>query len=325
MKLGAGDQCDDVRCQHRVNPVASGQKAVAQSRALWGVGREWGLHMPAVFTVAFALIISLVRPELSSIPQPSVVPALLLSPFAVQMSVIHVVHGSDCSYSTTLQSAATNGADDQITGVGPPGLFRPSQQQITSLASQSAITTPVAAAQGDITASIAPAAERVVVTTQDRAAMKVADSMTPRETAMFAALNDQRAVGGLTALQFDQALLPIARARSSDMANRNYFSHTTPEGGTVQDLVSAAGLRYTCVNEILARTNYPDSECIGVVVKAFMNSPAHRAHVLHSAYSGAAIGEACSSSGTKYFTVVLASGGEGTRHDARPCNEGATR
>ena len=133
-----------------------------------------------------------------------------------------------------------------------------------------------------------------------------APAMTEREAGMLQAINGQRVAAGLAQLAFDPTLLPLAKARSDDMATRNYFSHTTPEGRTLQDMAAAAHLPYKWTSEILARNNYPDDQSVAIAVNAFMQSEAHRAHILYPAYRRAAVAEARTASGMKYFTVILA-------------------
>lgn len=275
--------------------------------------------MRVALTAVLAMIISLVASGPMAVSQAD--PVLALSPSALALqaspqslngivmasgaSVNYVVRGGDCLYTIAQRFGTTVGAIVQANGLLTPDLIYPGQQLLIPLAGQSTEGSPEAAAEADVAASAPPASEPVVANAPAPAA--VANPMTARETIMFDALNEHRVAAGLPALRFDPALLPIARARSDDMATRNYFSHTTPEGGTVQDLVYAAGLSYTWVNEILARNNYPDDQTLGVAVNAFMNSSAHRAHVLHPVYYRAAVGEARSATGMKYYTVMLAS------------------
>lgn len=277
--------------------------------------------MRVALAAVLAMIFSLVGSGPLALSQADSVAALSPSVLALQLqsspqslsvagmvsgaSATYVVRGGDCLYSIAQQFGTTVAAIVQANGLVTPDLIYPGQRLIIPLASQSREAAAEAPVEADVAASAAPASEPAAPSAPSPAA--VANPMTPRETAMFDALNERRVAAGLPALRFDPALLPIARARSGDMATRNYFSHTTPEGGTVQDLVYAAGLSYTWVNEILARNNYPEDQTLGVAVNAFMNSPAHRAHVLHPVYYRAAVGEARSTTGMKYYTVMLAS------------------
>ncbi|WP_254524707.1 CAP domain-containing protein [Natrinema caseinilyticum] len=50
------------------------------------------------------------------------------------------------------------------------------------------------------------------------------------EDFVHAEVNDRRARHGLEPLEWDGTVASVARAHSSDMARRDYFSHTNPEG-----------------------------------------------------------------------------------------------
>lgn len=52
-------------------------------------------------------------------------------------------------------------------------------------------------------------------------------------------INRERSERGLSNLSFDNQLRKIARSHSTDMAERGYFSHTSPEGETMQDRYEA--------------------------------------------------------------------------------------
>ena len=55
------------------------------------------------------------------------------------------------------------------------------------------------------------------------------------EAAVFAMTNDIRRRNGLPILLEDGICRDAARGHSADMLNRNYFSHTDPEGRTLKE------------------------------------------------------------------------------------------
>lgn len=114
-----------------------------------------------------------------------------------------------------------------------------------------------------------------------------------------------RADAGIAAPPLDPALVVLARERSADMANRGYFSHTTPEGTNVFALLNAAGIPWAFAGEILARNNYADGQTAGVAGTAYLNSPPHRAVVLDPQYTAMGIGHAVDRNGMHYFTVIF--------------------
>lgn len=261
--------------------------------------------------VVLTALVALVGAGLPVADQPTAAWASPLSGPGSQQTAAYVVQPGDCLYliaqrfGTTVRAivAANNIADANLIYVG---------QRLAIPTTGGAGPQPLSSAgapQGD-ESSVAGAALGASVTVAGEAAASKETpvaSMTEMETALFQAVNAQRIAAGLPALSFEPALVDIARARSSDMATRSYFSHTTPEGGTVQDLIAAVGQRYALANEILARTNYPDDQAVSVSINAFMNSSAHRQHILLSTYARGAVGEARTPEGMKYFTVMLAS------------------
>ncbi len=126
------------------------------------------------------------------------------------------------------------------------------------------------------------------------------------EQQMFSAHNVERASNGLAALQVDGTLTQLARQRAQDMANKNYFAHTSPTGQTAFSLLNASGYVYTLAGENLARNNYADSQSVSVAMNGFMASPTHRINVLEPKFSRVGIGMAVGADGMKYFAVIFA-------------------
>jgi len=230
------------------------------------------------------------------------------SPAQAASSATYVVRQGDYLYDVAHRFGTTVRAIAQSNNLANPDLIYPGQTLMLPAAGQSASPSSAVAGSAiavDRVADPAPLAAAAPVPESQPGVAAIA--MTEREAALLAAVNARRAAAGLNKLRFEPALVPVALARSNDMASRNYFSHTTPEGGTVQDLVRAAGLRYTWANEILARNNYPDGQSVEVSISAFMQSDPHRGHILSPVYYRAAVGEARTPDGMHYFTVMLAS------------------
>ena len=115
-------------------------------------------------------------------------------------------------------------------------------------------------------------------------------------------LNEDRASRGLPALECNLDLVQVARAHSQDMAQRNYFSHTSPEGLEPWDRVRAAGITgWSIVGENIAY-GYSSPES---VQRVWMNSSGHRANILSTRYTHVGVG-AYNENGTWYWTQVFA-------------------
>lgn len=92
--------------------------------------------------------------------------------------------------------------------------------------------------------------------------------------------NEDRASQGLSQLVDDPLLAMAAQAKADDMAKKSYFSHTSPDGRTLRDFLSAVNYDYSYAGENLA-VDFTDS---ADVEKAWMNSPTHRANLLKREY-----------------------------------------
>lgn len=130
-------------------------------------------------------------------------------------------------------------------------------------------------------------------------------ALTPLEGGMMAAINARRAAAGLRPVVIDPALTEVARERSTDMAGRNYFSHTSLEGTGFVDLLMRRGIQSGTVGEILGRNNAADPLSVGMVVEAFGRSPSHQLHIVYAAYEWAGVGAAVGQDGMKYFTIIF--------------------
>jgi uncharacterized protein YkwD len=105
------------------------------------------------------------------------------------------------------------------------------------------------------------------------------------EMEMIELVNVERAKLGLRKLTPDPALTPVARRHSQDMFARGYFSHYSLEGKTVSDRLKAAGIRFLTAGENLAL-----APTLSTAHNGLMNSPGHKANILHKAYGKIGIG-----------------------------------
>lgn len=90
--------------------------------------------------------------------------------------------------------------------------------------------------------------------------------------------NTQREAQGLVPLHENAALRKAAEAKVDDMFAQQYFEHESPDGKSPADVIRAAGYSYIVVGENLALGNFKDDETL---VQAWMDSPGHRANILH--------------------------------------------
>jgi uncharacterized protein YkwD len=142
-----------------------------------------------------------------------------------------------------------------------------------------------------------------------------ADGMTisQAELAMVDALNVDRTTRGLVPVRIDSRLMAIARARSVDMATKDYFSHTQPDGRNVFDILSAQKITWYNAGEIIAWNNYPTLETsVPAANTQWLNSPDHKAIVVSTTYNYVGVGLALGSNGKKIWTAVYLRGPDRT-------------
>ncbi|HUP27893.1 MAG TPA: CAP domain-containing protein [Chloroflexia bacterium] len=131
-------------------------------------------------------------------------------------------------------------------------------------------------------------------------------TLAPVEGYMLKEINQQRAAAGLQPVQVDGSITELSRTRSNDMAERNYFSHTTPEGKNFLPMMGDRKIAYKFAGEILARNNYPDADAPRVAMESYLNSSAHKAIMLDGRFTLVGIGYTKSTEDEmQYFTVIF--------------------
>lgn len=100
------------------------------------------------------------------------------------------------------------------------------------------------------------------------------------EAQLLAMVNEERQEEGLAPLTHDPQLAELARAKCWDMLKHNYFSHTSPNYGTVYDMLRAADYPFVYGGENLAKAGN-----VWVVHYRLMNSSGHRRNILHSNFT----------------------------------------
>jgi uncharacterized protein YkwD len=134
------------------------------------------------------------------------------------------------------------------------------------------------------------------------------------EQEMVKLLNADRTSAGLVPVQVDSRLMAIARARSTDMATKHYFSHTQPDGRNVFDILTAQNITWYGAGEIIAWNNYPTLQLSTPTANTqWMNSPGHKAIVMSTTLNYVGVGLAIdAASGKKYWTAVYIKGPDRT-------------
>lgn len=102
------------------------------------------------------------------------------------------------------------------------------------------------------------------------------DAIKHTEHLVIQLTNQERAKNGLPALRPNWELSRVARYKSVDMLEKNYFSHTSPTYGSPFAMMENFGVSYRKAAENIARGQRTPQE----VVKAWMNSAGHRKNIL---------------------------------------------
>lgn len=98
--------------------------------------------------------------------------------------------------------------------------------------------------------------------------------------------NQERSKQGLAPLKENWELSRVARFKADDMRDKNYFDHTSPTYGSPFTMMKNFGITYKSAGENIAAGQKTPEE----VVKAWMNSPGHRANILNEDYNQIGVG-----------------------------------
>lgn len=111
------------------------------------------------------------------------------------------------------------------------------------------------------------------------------DGHSAQEAAVVTLVNQERAQAGCGPVRANPPLAALAGAFSKDMATRGFFGHDDPDGDTPWDRAAQAGLA-GLGGENIAR-GQGDAES---VMKAWMNSPGHKANILNCEFRTLGVG-----------------------------------
>ncbi|QFK71215.1 SafA/ExsA family spore coat assembly protein [Pradoshia sp. D12] len=114
------------------------------------------------------------------------------------------------------------------------------------------------------------------------------DDVKAYEQEVIRLVNVERAKQGLQELKYDWELARVARYKSEDMRDNNYFSHTSPVYGSPFDMMKNFGINYKSAGENIAKGQTTPEQ----VVNAWMNSSGHRANILSSKFTHIGVGYA---------------------------------
>ncbi len=138
-------------------------------------------------------------------------------------------------------------------------------------------------------------------------------AITANESAMVTALNKDRTNAGLVPVRTDPRLMAIAHARSVDMVEKGYFSHTQPDGDNVFDILSAQKITWYNAGEIIAWNTDAIATTTATANSQWMNSPGHHAIIVSKDLNYVGVGLAFDpDTGRNLWTAVFIKGPDRT-------------
>ncbi|MFE2527913.1 sigma-70 family RNA polymerase sigma factor [Streptomyces sp. NPDC059382] len=103
---------------------------------------------------------------------------------------------------------------------------------------------------------------------------------------VVALVNSERSKAGCGPLKEDSQLRSAAQGHSDDMARRDFFAHTNPDGADPGKRTTAAGYDWSTYGENIAR----GQQSAQSVMDSWMKSPGHRANILNCSFKDIGVG-----------------------------------
>lgn len=122
-----------------------------------------------------------------------------------------------------------------------------------------------------------------------------------QENEVIRLVNIERSKVGLGPLKAHWELSRVARYKSADMANKNYFSHISPTYGSPFFMMENFGMRFSAGGENIAKGQRTPQE----VMTGWMNSPGHKANILSANFTHIGVGLARDKNGVPYWTQMF--------------------
>jgi uncharacterized YkwD family protein len=129
-----------------------------------------------------------------------------------------------------------------------------------------------------------------------------AGALSAQENEMLRLVNEARSQNKLAPLAADTELANVARIKSQDMIDNNYFSHNSPKYGSPFDMMKEFGVQYVQAGE-----NIAGNQDVQKAHTALMNSPGHRKNILSPDFTHIGVGISKGGSYGNMFTQMFIS------------------
>jgi len=125
-------------------------------------------------------------------------------------------------------------------------------------------------------------------------------AMSSDESRILQLVNAERAKAGAKALSASSDCTRLARMKSQDMADNNYFSHQSPTYGSPFDMLKSNNVSYMYAGENIAMNQSAEA-----AFKAWMNSEGHRKNILNPNFTELGVGIAPKGNGSYIYTQLF--------------------
>lgn len=126
------------------------------------------------------------------------------------------------------------------------------------------------------------------------------NSPTNEETEMLNLINSERSKAGLKPLSANNEVTKLARLKSKDIADKNYFSHVSPTYGSPFEMLKSYNVSYLYAGENLAK-----NQNVQAAHQSLMNSPGHKKNIMSNNFTEVGIGVVTSQGNTKVYTQIF--------------------
>ncbi len=124
--------------------------------------------------------------------------------------------------------------------------------------------------------------------------------LTPNEQELLRLVNAERSKHGLSPLKVDLELAEVARFKSQDMIDNDYFSHYSPTYGSPFEMLQNFGIKY-----IYAGENIAGNQSVKAAHESLMDSKGHKENILNESFTHIGIGIKEGSKMGKIFTQLF--------------------
>lgn len=125
-------------------------------------------------------------------------------------------------------------------------------------------------------------------------------AMSSDESRILQLVNAERSKNGAKSLSANSDCTKLARMKSQDMVNNNYFSHQSPTYGSPFDMLKSNNVSYMYAGENIAMNQSAEA-----AFKAWMNSEGHRKNILNPNFTELGVGISSKGNGSYIYTQLF--------------------